>query len=45
MKLNLSAVLNPSQKLQYYTEHEPQKLAWAKELLRETVSAPFYLKI
>ena len=44
MILNLPTVLNPSQKLQYYTAHEPQKLAWAKGLLRETVSAPLYLK-
>lgn len=45
MKLNLPTVLNPSQKLQYYTEHEPQKFAWAKALLRETASAPFTLNL
>ena len=44
VKLNLPTVLNPSQKLKYYTEHEPQKLAWAKGLLHETASAHFYLK-
>jgi hypothetical protein len=44
MKLNLPTVLNPSQKLQYYTDHEPEKLVWAKGLLRETVSTPCYVK-
>jgi len=38
MQLINFEVLNPSLKLQHYTEHEPQRYAWAKGLLRETVS-------
>ena len=44
VKLNVPTVLNPSQKLQYYTEHEPEKLVWAKGLLREMASVPLYPK-
>jgi len=42
MKLSLPTVINPLQKLQYYTEHEPEKLAWAKELLHETASPSLF---
>jgi len=38
MQLINFEVLNPLLKLQHYTEHEPQRYAWAKGLLRETVS-------